>query len=178
MLSSHSKTPDDRPVGEPSSSGLGLFITETPCGTSYGHGGRNGGYPGYFTSQSEVYRDRKVGCVFLTNNDQGPRFEKVLRTFLVTLAPVDPGVPLEIPRLRSTVTLDGRSDEPAWEGIQPLPMVMQLPSFGDKPSEAPKASGESLTSLATPDGFPLRVVGPMGVRPSAGPPAGLLPKLE
>jgi len=80
MLSSHSKTPDDRPVGEPSSSGLGLFFTETPCGIIYGHGGRNGGY---FTSQSEVYRDRKVGYVFLTNNDQGPRFEKPLRTFLV-----------------------------------------------------------------------------------------------
>lgn len=44
-------------------------------------------------------------------------------------------VPLEITRLHSPVTLDGHIDESAWEGIDPLPMVMQLPSFGAEPSE-------------------------------------------
>ncbi len=80
MFKPHSHPTEWGGDGAPPASGLGLFITETPCGTSYGHGGRNGGY---FTSQSEVYRGRKVGYVFLTNNDQGPRFEKPLQTFLI-----------------------------------------------------------------------------------------------
>ncbi len=42
---------------------------------------------------------------------------------------------LEIPRLRSAVTLDGRCDDAAWDGIEPLPMVTQIPSFGAEPSE-------------------------------------------
>jgi len=40
-----------------------------------------------------------------------------------------------IPRIRSTVKLDGFSDEKAWEGIEPLPVVMQIPHFGRDPSE-------------------------------------------
>ncbi|MBI2504566.1 MAG: hypothetical protein HYW07_15205 [Candidatus Latescibacteria bacterium] len=44
------------------------------------HNGTNGGF---FTSQSAMYRDRKVGYVFLTNNDQGDRFHKALRAFLI-----------------------------------------------------------------------------------------------
>ena len=85
MLKPHSERPADwRDDGPPPASGLGLFITQTPCGTSYGHGGRNGGGSGgYFTSQSAVYRDRKVGYVFLTNNDQATRFDKALRAFLI-----------------------------------------------------------------------------------------------
>ena len=50
-------------------------------------------------------------------------------------ASVVAGAPWEIRRLRSPVTLDGRIDEPAWEDIDPLPMVMQAPSFGAAPSE-------------------------------------------
>lgn len=85
MLKPHSERPADwRDDGPPPTSGLGLFITQTPCGTSYGHGGRNGGPgSGYFTSNSAVYRDRKVGYVFLTNNDQALRFDKALRVFLI-----------------------------------------------------------------------------------------------
>jgi CubicO group peptidase (beta-lactamase class C family) len=77
MLRPHSQAPADR-GGH--ASGLGLFLIESLCGTGYGHGGRNGGF---FTSQSAVYRERKAGYVFLTNSDQGSRFDKALRTFLV-----------------------------------------------------------------------------------------------
>ena len=40
-----------------------------------------------------------------------------------------------IPRIRGAVKLDGWSNEQAWEGIQPLPVVMQSPNFLDEPSE-------------------------------------------
>jgi hypothetical protein len=42
---------------------------------------------------------------------------------------------LVLPRINGTVTLDGLSDEPAWEGIEPFPVVMHMPNFGAKPSE-------------------------------------------
>jgi len=35
----------------------------------------------------------------------------------------------------SPVELDGLSNEAAWEGIEPLPVVMQVPRFGTEPSE-------------------------------------------
>lgn len=43
--------------------------------------------------------------------------------------------PLVIPRLSGPVQLDGMSDEPAWQEVTPLPMVMHLPDFGSQPSE-------------------------------------------
>jgi hypothetical protein len=43
--------------------------------------------------------------------------------------------PVVIPRLTGVVQLDGWSDEPAWEGIEPLPVVMHQPSFGGEPTE-------------------------------------------
>lgn len=42
---------------------------------------------------------------------------------------------LVIPRINGPVTLDGLSDEPAWEGIEPLPVIMHRPNFGNEPSE-------------------------------------------
>jgi hypothetical protein len=47
----------------------------------------------------------------------------------------DDAVPLVIPRLSGPITLDGRVDEPAWEAIPPLPVVMHLPNFGAEPTE-------------------------------------------
>ncbi len=41
-----------------------------------------------------------------------------------------------VPRLTGPVTLDGPSDEPAWQAIEPLPLVTQSPYFGNPPSEA------------------------------------------
>ncbi len=40
-----------------------------------------------------------------------------------------------IPRLNGPVKLDGLSEEAAWEGIKPLPVVMHSPNFLDKPTE-------------------------------------------
>ncbi|NTU50988.1 MAG: carbohydrate binding family 9 domain-containing protein, partial [Candidatus Aminicenantes bacterium] len=44
-----------------------------------------------------------------------------------------------IPRLSGPVTLDGRSDEPAWSGVRPFCMVMQSPTFGEPASERSEA---------------------------------------
>jgi hypothetical protein len=44
-----------------------------------------------------------------------------------------------IPRLRGPVTLDGRSEEPAWQGIAPFVMVMQSPTYGEPSSERTEA---------------------------------------
>ena len=45
------------------------------------------------------------------------------------------GESIVIQRLAGPITLDGLSDEEAWKSIQPLPMVMQVPNFGNPPSE-------------------------------------------
>ena len=45
------------------------------------------------------------------------------------------GTPFEIARINGPVTLDGISDEPAWEGVEPLPLVQRTPNFGDAPTE-------------------------------------------
>jgi len=46
---------------------------------------------------------------------------------------------ISIARLKSPVKLDGLSNEPAWEGIDPLPLVMFMPHFGKEPSERTEA---------------------------------------
>ena len=38
-------------------------------------------------------------------------------------------------RIDSPIILDGLSDEPAWEKIEPFPVVMQMPIFNSEPSE-------------------------------------------
>ncbi len=38
-------------------------------------------------------------------------------------------------RINGSVTLDGLSNEPAWEGIEPLPVIEHAPDFGNEPSE-------------------------------------------
>lgn len=43
--------------------------------------------------------------------------------------------PIKIQRIKSPIELDGLSYEPAWEGINSLPMVMRIPNFGSEPSE-------------------------------------------
>jgi opacity protein-like surface antigen len=44
-----------------------------------------------------------------------------------------------VSRVAGPIKLDGRSDEPAWQGIQPLCMVMQSPTFGEACSERSEA---------------------------------------
>jgi hypothetical protein len=43
--------------------------------------------------------------------------------------------PLIIPKLKGPVTLDGLSDEKAWDEIDPLSMTMLFPTPGKPPSE-------------------------------------------
>ena len=43
--------------------------------------------------------------------------------------------PLVLQRIGGPVEVDGLSDEPAWESVEPLPMVMQAPDFGGPPTE-------------------------------------------
>lgn len=40
-----------------------------------------------------------------------------------------------VPRINGKVKLDGLSNESAWKGIKPLPVVMQIPNFGKEPTE-------------------------------------------
>lgn len=45
------------------------------------------------------------------------------------------GPPVDIQRLNTPILFDGYPFDEAWEGIDPLPMVQHLPTFGAEPSE-------------------------------------------
>jgi hypothetical protein len=47
--------------------------------------------------------------------------------------------PLSIARLAGPITLDGRSDEPAWQAVEPVPFTMFQPVHGGAPSERTEA---------------------------------------
>jgi len=49
--------------------------------------------------------------------------------------PPESGTPLVLPRIQGKVTLDGLSDEPAWQSVPSLPCVCYLPDSGAAPSE-------------------------------------------
>src|SRR5512136_315871 len=42
---------------------------------------------------------------------------------------------LVLPRIQGKVILDGLSNEPAWQGIKPLPVIVYAPNSGAAPSE-------------------------------------------
>ncbi len=42
---------------------------------------------------------------------------------------------LAIPRLDGPLSLDGLSNEPAWQEVRPFPLIMHIPKFGEPPSE-------------------------------------------
>jgi hypothetical protein len=46
---------------------------------------------------------------------------------------------LAIPRLYGPLTLDGMSNEPAWQEARPFPLIMHMPKFGEPPSERSEA---------------------------------------
>ncbi len=59
----------------------------------------------------------------------------IFSTFItgnIDLSAQDPWV---IPRLNDTIRFDGRVDEPAWDQVEPFPMVMHVPVFGNEPTE-------------------------------------------
>ena len=41
--------------------------------------------------------------------------------------------PYRVARITGEIVLDGRTDEPAWQGVPPLPLVQQLPDYGLPP---------------------------------------------
>ena len=44
-------------------------------------------------------------------------------------------VPILVPHLSGPITLDGASDEPAWQAVTPFVMVQHSPNFGSPPTE-------------------------------------------
>jgi len=46
-----------------------------------------------------------------------------------------PEEPWPIPRITSPVTLDGLSNEGAWAGVKPLPLIQIIPNYGKPPTE-------------------------------------------
>ncbi len=43
--------------------------------------------------------------------------------------------PWSLPRLEGRIALDGRADEPAWQGVAPLPLVRYAPTYGGTPEQ-------------------------------------------
>ncbi|MGE5802600.1 MAG: DUF5916 domain-containing protein [Gemmatimonadota bacterium] len=50
-------------------------------------------------------------------------------------APLDRQTAWPLPRLTGPIRIDGRSDDPAWQAVPPLPMTVHLPTYGREPSE-------------------------------------------
>jgi CubicO group peptidase (beta-lactamase class C family) len=74
MLKPQYKLPEDPAATE---TGLGVFITDTPYGTRYQHGGNNGNFQSNFV----WYKSQKSGYVYFTNCDKSDAFEKHLKEF-------------------------------------------------------------------------------------------------
>ncbi|HXI20822.1 MAG TPA: DUF5916 domain-containing protein [Gemmatimonadales bacterium] len=49
--------------------------------------------------------------------------------------PVSPDSVWELPRLSGPIRIDGRSDDPAWQAVPPVPLSVYLPSYGAPPTE-------------------------------------------
>ena len=77
-------------------------------------------------------------------------------------------------RINGPVVLDGLSAEPAWEGIEPLPVVEHRPNFGSEPSERTEilvAYNEDYLYVAGRlfDNEPLKIQAPSKKRDSRNP---------
>ena len=57
------------------------------------------------------------------------------RSQLVEKQKLDRSDQLIMPRINGPVTLDGLSNEPAWEGIEPFLFIIHSPNFGSEPTE-------------------------------------------
>ncbi len=42
---------------------------------------------------------------------------------------------VQLPRLAGPIRIDGRSDDPAWQTVAPLPLTVHLPAYGSAPTE-------------------------------------------
>lgn len=78
MLKPQYKLPEDPSnPGEPTETGLGIFITNTAYGTRYQHGGNNGNFQSNFV----WYIPQKSGYIYFTNCNKSEAFEKGLKDF-------------------------------------------------------------------------------------------------
>ena len=67
---------------------------------------------------------------------------RVLALLLLLTTPAagqEPEAVLPLPRLRGEILVDGRSDDPAWRAVAPLPMTVYLPSHGGAATERTEA---------------------------------------
>ncbi len=75
-----------------------------------------------------------------------PRFSTLLLLCSLPIIPIQPALaaqgpdneratPLVLPRLSGPITLDGFSDEPAWQAIAPLPLTAFMPIYRGTPTE-------------------------------------------
>ncbi|UCH10745.1 MAG: hypothetical protein JSU61_02315, partial [Fidelibacterota bacterium] len=62
----------------------------------------------------------------------------VMVGFIVGLVQAQTQGPFILPRLTEPVRLEGVIDEPAWEAVEPLPMIQHRPVFGSPGSELTK----------------------------------------
>jgi uncharacterized protein DUF5916/cellulose/xylan binding protein with CBM9 domain len=46
-----------------------------------------------------------------------------------------PDTPMPLPRLTGSVQVDGRSEDAAWQAVEPLPLTVYLPTYGSAPTE-------------------------------------------
>ena len=60
---------------------------------------------------------------------RGIAYGGILLCLLVASGPAAAQKPMTLPRLDGEITLDGRSTEPAWQAIEPLPMTMYQPTY-------------------------------------------------
>jgi hypothetical protein len=58
-----------------------------------------------------------------------------LLIFIMSSSMLNAREPVHLQRLNGQIRLDGISDEPAWQEIEPLPLTMYLPVNGNDPSE-------------------------------------------
>jgi hypothetical protein len=63
------------------------------------------------------------------------RLATALLTILVPAALATQEKPLLIPQLTGPIELDGMSDEPAWEAVEPIHLIAHAPTYGGEPTE-------------------------------------------
>ena len=70
---------EDNPLQWPSRFGLGFYLTNSPYGLVFGHGGNNGN----FVSMFEIYDEHDMGYIVFTNSNTGQSLIEHLREFLI-----------------------------------------------------------------------------------------------
>ncbi|MBP1675335.1 MAG: putative rane associated hydrolase [Bacteroidetes bacterium] len=59
----------------------------------------------------------------------------LLAVIIFSMIPLQSQELVSIPRIQGEIKFDGTVDDPCWQNIQPLQMVMHTPTFGNQPTE-------------------------------------------